>query len=183
MKKDILYSEKPVCFTLLPLKMDDAEDLAETANNKKIAEKLRDSFPHPYAIQDAEIFIASCIQKGDEAALVRGISVNDHVAGIISITPLTDIYRKTAELGFFLAEKYWRRGIMTNAVGQICQDAFERYHLERIFAEVFLHNTASRRVLEANGFNLEGIKKRSVCKYGQIYDSCMYALLPELSLD
>ncbi len=105
--------------------------------------------------------------------------MDGEAVGSIAVTLKDDVYRKSAELGYWLAEPYWNRGIMTEAVRRICRHAFAAYDIVRIFAEPFACNTASRRVLERAGFTLEGVIKMSVYKNGRMLDSCIYALLKE----
>lgn len=151
--------------------------VAKHANNQNIADYLRDVFPHPYTYTDAQWYVNDCIQKADNGQLCRAIEINGEAVGSVGVFVQQDVYRKSAELGYWLAEAYWGQGIMTAAVEQICREAFAQFDIVRIFAEPFAHNTGSRRVLEKNGFVREGILKNSVCKHGQLYDSCIYALL------
>lgn len=101
------------------------------------------------------------------------------MAGSIGVFVQTDVYEKSAELGYWLSEEYWRQGIMTAAVRQICREAFARFDLLRIYAEPFAHNRGSRRVLEKAGFTCEGTMRNGVFKNGQVHSYCMYALLRE----
>jgi ribosomal-protein-alanine N-acetyltransferase len=82
-------------------------------------------------------------------------------------------------LGYWLAQPYWGRGIISAAAVQICAQAFEELDIIRIFAEPFAYNAASRKVLEKAGFVLEGVMKQAAVKNGQVIDYCMYALLKE----
>jgi ribosomal-protein-alanine N-acetyltransferase len=97
--------------------------------------------------------------------------------GSIGVFVKDDVYRKSAEIGYWLGEPYWGRGIMTDAIRQMCRMAFERFDIVRIFAEPFAYNAGSMRALEKAGFTLEGVHRMSVFKNGQFYDSCTYALL------
>ena len=99
------------------------------------------------------------------------------LVGSVGIFVQGDVARKSAELGYWLGEPFWGKGVMSAAVRQICAEAFEKFDIVRIYAEPFAHNAASRKVLQKAGFTLEGIMKDSVCKNGEIFDSCMYALL------
>ena len=99
------------------------------------------------------------------------------VVGSISICRGTDVYEKSAELGYWLAESYWRQGVMTQAVRLICKEALETMDIVRIFAEPFAHNAGSRRVLEKAGFTYEGTMRDGVFKNGQVCSYCMYSLL------
>lgn len=166
-------------FTLRQWRQEDADDVARYADNEKIAQNLRDVFPHPYTLADARGFVDSCM-AGDEACqLCRAIVVDGRTVGSIGLFRGGDVYQKTAELGYWLAEEFWGKGIMTRAVKRICEEGFSRWDIQRIYAEPFAHNAGSRRVLEKAGFSLEGVMRRGVYKRGQVRDFCMYALLRE----
>ena len=167
-------------FILRPWRREDVEDVLQYANNEKIAQNLRDVFPHPYSMADAEYFVNSCLEADEARQLFRAIEVDGHTAGSIALSLGSDVYRMTAELGYWLAEDYWGQGIMTEAVKQICREGYDRWEdLVRIYAEPFAHNAGSRRVLEKAGFTLEGVLRQSVFKRNEVCDSCMYALLRE----
>jgi len=155
---------------------EDAADVAHYANNAKIAANLRNVFPHPYTLEDAQGYVNSCAADTEERQICRAIVVEGRAAGSVGIFCGTDVYEKSAELGYWLAEEYWGQGIMTEAVRRLVQEAFEKFDIVRIYAEPFAYNTGSRRVLEKAGFVLEGTMKQGVCKNGKIYDYCMYAL-------
>ncbi len=166
-------------FILREWKNDDIKDVAAVANNEKIANNLRNAFPNPYTYEDAEFYVNSCINAGDEHQYTRAIVVDEKVVGSIGVFMGSDVYDLTGELGYWLAETHWGLGIMTDAVKQICKEVFDRYDIVRIYAEPFEHNSGSRRVLEKAGFNCEGIMKNGVHKNGKIFDYCMYALLAD----
>lgn len=164
-------------FTLRKWEITDAQSLAAYANNFKIALNLRDAFPHPYTLCNAQSFIESCIASDESCKCLRAIDVDGQAVGSIGIFKKDDVYRLSAELGYWLGEPFWGRGIITAAVVRMCQDIFSRWDIVRIFAEPFAQNAGSRRVLEKAGFKLEGILEKSVCKKGVLQDSCIYALL------
>lgn len=164
-------------FELRKWKKGDAAQLARHANNEKIAANLRDAFPYPYTMLDALRFVAACITGDESTQMFRAITVEGKAIGSISISVGGDIYCRTAELGYWLSESCWGQGIMTQAVQQMCGDAFETYDLVRIYAEPFAKNAASRRVLEKTGFELEGTMKSGAYKNGEILDYCVYALI------
>lgn len=166
-------------FVLREWQQDDAEAVALAANNQKIAENLRNAFPYPYTLEDAIWYVNGCIARRDERQITRAIVVEGVVAGSIGVFAQTDVYEKSAELGYWLSEEYWGQGIMTAAVRQICREAFARFDLLRIYAEPFAHNQGSRRVLEKAGFTCEGTMRNGVFKNGQVHSYCMYALLRE----
>ena len=122
------------------------------ADNEKIAGRLRDSFPYPYTEDDAEWFVQDCMEKEGITQLARAIIVNGEAVGSITVMLNDDVYCKSAELGYWLGEPFWRKGIMTKAVQLMCEEAFRRYKLVRIYAEPFSTNLASRGVLEKAGF-------------------------------
>ncbi|BDZ68409.1 GNAT family N-acetyltransferase [Methanobacterium ferruginis] len=158
-------------------KTSDLEDLVENANNYHIAINMRDLFPSPYTLEDGKnwLEITSCEEKNCFLA----ITVNNHAVGGIGLTLGEDIERISAELGYWLGEKYWGKGITSSAIKGIVNYGFNELGLERIFAKPLEYNTASRRVLEKNGFQLEGIMKKSVIKEGKIYNQALYALTRE----
>jgi ribosomal-protein-alanine N-acetyltransferase len=166
-------------FTLREWKTEDIRNVAEGANNKKIADNLRNAFPHPYTYEDAEWYVNDCIKKGNEHQYTRAIIIDGKAVGSIGVFIGTDVYEKIGELGYWLAEEYWHNGIMPLAVRQICHEVFDKYDIVRIYAEPFEHNTGSRRVLEKAGFTYEGTMRNGVYKNGRIFGYCMYSLLKE----
>ena len=149
-------------FVLRPWRRADIEAVAEAADNPNIAANLRNIFPSPYTLADAKWFVEDCIAQGETRQLMRAIAVNGRAAGSISVARKDDVYEKSAELGYWLAEDYWGRGIMAEAVRQICREAFDRFDILRIFAEPFAENLGSRRVLEKAGFVCEGTSASSL---------------------
>ena len=166
-------------FTLRPWRQTDAEAVAAAANNPSIAANLRNVFPSPYTLADAERYVNDCIAQGEERQLTRAIIIEGRAAGSIGVFVRDDVYEKSAELGYWLAEEHWGWGVMTEAVRQACREAFSRFDILRIFAEPFADNLGSRRVLEKAGFTCEGTMRNAVYKNGQGHSCCMYALLRE----
>lgn len=166
-------------FTLRPWRRSDAAAVAAAADNPRIAANLRNVFPFPYTLEDAEWYVNDCIAQGEERQLTRAIIIEGRAAGSIGIFRKDDVYEKSAELGYWLAEAYWGQGVMTEAVRQICREAFDRFDILRIFAEPFADNQGSRRVLEKAGFTCEGTMRGGVFKNGRVHSYCMYALLRE----
>ena len=171
--------EKIEChgFTLREWSLDDIPSVARYANNLNIAMNLRDGFPHPYTLADAESFIRQAISE-DSSKLLYAIEVDDHAVGSIGAIFGSDVYRINAEIGYWLAEEYWGRGIITTAVECLAAYIFSNYEgIERLFAEPFADNHASARVLEKAGFRLEATFKNNVIKMDKIKDSHIYAIL------
>ncbi|PKM77698.1 MAG: GNAT family N-acetyltransferase [Firmicutes bacterium HGW-Firmicutes-15] len=164
-------------FTLREWELGDAESLVKYANNQNIAQNLRNIFPHPYTIEDAKSFINDCINGDKTRQCIKAIVVDGEAAGSIGVLLKNDVYCKSAEIGYWLGEYFWSKGIMSAAVKQIFKVAFNEYDIVRIFAETYAYNIGSRKVLEKAGFELEGVLKKSICKNGQIFDSCIYAFI------
>ena len=164
-------------FSLRPWRLNDRASMARFANNPKIAGNLRDVFPWPYGEEDAEAFIYSCLTADEGQALFRAIEVDGQAVGSVALTRGVDVYRRSAELGYWLAEEYWGHGIMPQAVKQLCREGFARWDILRIYAEPYAENASSRRVLEKAGFTLEGVMRQGGYINGRLQDYCMYALL------
>lgn len=166
-------------FLLRPWRPEDAPAVAAAANNPNIAAKLRNAFPFPYTLADAEWFVGDCIAKEGAGQLTRAIVLDGKAAGSIGIFVKDDVYEKSAELGYWLAEEHWGTETMTEAVRLLCREAFLRFDILRIFAEPFADNLGSRRVLEKAGFTYEGTMRNGVFKNGQVLSYCVYSLLRE----
>lgn len=164
-------------FRLKDWSFDYAESIAINANNKKVSNNLRDVFPYPYTMKDADYFIEDCIKNKYNNNINKAIVVDDKAVGSIGITLLNDVYRKSAEIGYWLGENYWNKGIVTEAVKIIVKEAFERFDIVRINAEIFSDNVSSKRVLEKAGFKFEGVKEKSIYKNGVLKDSLLYAYI------
>jgi RimJ/RimL family protein N-acetyltransferase/2-polyprenyl-3-methyl-5-hydroxy-6-metoxy-1,4-benzoquinol methylase len=169
--------------TIRKLRRSDKYRMAELANNEKISVNLRDAFPYPYAIADAETFIAGCISHNPVE--VFAIEYHGQYVGNIGLHKQSDVYSKSAELGYFIGEPFWNRGITTRAVKLICDYGFKELDIVRIFSGIFQFNPASQRVLEKCGFEKEAVCKNAVCKKGKIYDEIRYAkcLKPQAETD
>ncbi len=153
---------------------NDVESIVKYINNKNITDNLRDFIPKPYTIEDAKEFIEFS-SKNKDTQLSLAIDLEGEAIGSISITLGSDISRKTAEIGYWLAEPFWGRGIMTEAISQMCKIAFSNYDIVRIFAGVFEYNKPSGAALEKNGFSLECVQKKAYFKNGKILNCLLYA--------
>jgi [ribosomal protein S5]-alanine N-acetyltransferase len=159
---------------LLPWKEEDAAELAELANNRKVADMLRDGFPHPYTLVDAVSWIHSTIAVNNPPTLFA-IKLDEKLAGGIGILLKDNIYRKNVEIGYWIGESFWGKGIATEAVKLIVEYIFRNFNVVRIYAETFTSNKASSRVLEKNGFTCDGIFKKAIIKNDTLLDSCTYS--------
>jgi len=162
-------------FQLRDFCSDDAESLAKSANDPRVAVQLRDLFPSPYTLADAEEWLA--IAEAQDPVTNVAIADGPTVMGGIGLVLQDDIASKSAELGYWLAVDYWGRGIATQAVQRFVRFGFESFDLVRIFACVKADNTGSVRVLEKSGFTFEGRLRQAIFKNGKLMDSLMYSIL------
>jgi ribosomal-protein-alanine N-acetyltransferase len=153
----------------------DAASLATHADNHRIWINLRDRFPHPYTKSDARAFIRATAGHHPETAFA--IVVNDEAVGGIGVVPNGDVERVSAEIGYWLAEPLWGRGIMTEALTAVTPHAGEAHGLTRIYALPFATNVGSCRVLEKAGYVLEARLRRSAIKDGRVIDQLQYAFI------
>jgi RimJ/RimL family protein N-acetyltransferase len=163
---------------LRPWSISDMQQLALLADNKKIADNLRDGFPNPYSVKDAKDWLTIILPENNPTRFFA-ITINDKLIGSIGIVTKTDIYRKNFEIGYFLSEDFWRKGIATKAIKAATSYAFRDFDVVRIYAEPFADNIGSRRALEKAGFTLEATLKHYVIKNNIVKDSCIYSVLKE----
>ncbi|MCA1915207.1 GNAT family protein, partial [Methanospirillum hungatei] len=159
---------------LRPWKVSDARSLTIHANSPGIARYMRDGFPSPYTKDDADRFIA--MAQDDHTAIMLAIEVEGEAVGGIGIHPLSDVYRRTAEIGYWLSPKYQGRGIVTDAVRAFVPAVFATLEIVRIQAGVFHTNRASMRVLEKCGFEREAVHQKAIWKNGEFLDEHLYVL-------
>lgn len=157
-------------------RLSDAKDLAAALNNEKILNNLRDGLPFPYTERDAHDFIAMMLSSDESSTFAYAITIDDRAVGSIGAFRQGNIHRQTAELGYYLAEEYWGRGIMTEAIRQLCEIVWNTTDILRIYAEPFAYNTGSRRALEKAGFSFEGVMKNNAVKNGKVLDMALYSL-------
>ncbi len=157
--------------------LTDAAELAANLSNKKVQDNLRDGLPYPYTEKDAEEYITAMINADPDKTFAFAIVSDDKVVGSIGVFRSENIHCRTAELGYYIGEPYWGKGIMTNAVQRTCEYVFSHSDILRIFAEPFSYNIASCRVLEKAGFQFEGLLRKNAVKNGKIVDMKMYALV------
>ena len=157
--------------------LSDAKDLASALSNTKIQDNLRDGLPYPYTEKDAVDYITAMLSADENETFAFAITIDGKAIGSIGAFRQGNIHRRTAELGYYIAEDHWGKGIMTQAVKQICQYVFDKSDIIRIYAEPFAYNAASCRVLEKAGFQYEGTLRKNAVKNGGVVDMKMYALL------
>ena len=160
-------------YVIRDFRIDDAPSIAKYANNRKIWINLRDGFPYPYQLPDAENFLSKVTQQNPRTLFA--IANDKEAIGSIGLILGEDVHRFTAEMGYWLAEPFWNKGIMSEVVSRFTDFAFEKFELNRIFAESYISNPGSARVLEKAGFVLEGTLRASVFKDGKVLDQFLYA--------
>lgn len=158
-------------------KIDDAADLAAALSNPNVQNNLRDGLPYPYTETDGMEFISAMLAADEHDTFAFAITLDDKAIGSIGVFRQGNIHSCTAEMGYYIAEKYWGQGIVTKAVKLTCEHVFAVSDIIRIYAEPFAENIGSCRVLEKSGFILEGVLKSNAVKNGRVRDMKMYALL------
>jgi [ribosomal protein S5]-alanine N-acetyltransferase len=166
-------------FTIRPWTLSDLPSLVHYANNWNVSKNLTDKFPFPYTETDGEEFIEFATQG--YPIHIFAIDIGGQASGGIGIHQQDDIHIKNAELGYWLAEPFWGQGIVTNAVTQVVDFAFNTYDIDRIFARPFGTNKASQRVLEKAGFILEAKFEKALYKDGEYIDELVYAIRRKIS--
>jgi RimJ/RimL family protein N-acetyltransferase len=162
---------------LRPFGKGDEAEIAENANDRAIWLGLRDAFPHPYTLADARDWIR--LNAGQEPTVNFAITVDDHIVGGIGLMLGQDVYRRAAEVGYWVGRRHWGNGYASEALTAITGYAFGQLGLKRIHAGVFSNNRASARVLEKVGYTLESTERSSVVKDGQVLDRWIYVCLQE----
>ena len=156
---------------------EDAPALVRHANNGRVWRNLRDRIPHPYTARDADHWIRHATGMVPQTHFA--IAIGGEAVGGIGLDLQTDVHRRSVEIGFWLAEPYWGRGIATEVVRAMADFAFANFDICRVYAGVFEWNPASMRVLEKAGYSCEGRLRKSVTKDGQTIDQVLYAIVRE----
>ncbi|MEA4971528.1 MAG: GNAT family N-acetyltransferase [Candidatus Pelethousia sp.] len=159
--------------------VEDAAELAQALSNKNVQDNLRDGLPYPYTEADAADYISAMLAADPNETFAFAIVAENRVVGSIGVFRQGNIHFRTAEMGYYIAEPYWGRGLGASAVGQVCRYVFENTDILRIYAEPFASNAASCRILEKNGFAYEGTLRCNAQKNGALLDMKMYALIKE----
>ncbi len=155
----------------------DGPALVRYADNRAVSRHLRDRFPYPYTPEVAAGWLRHVAAQEPETAFA--IATREELIGGIGLELGEDVHHRSAEIGFWLGEPFWGRGIVTAAVVAFTPWAFERFDLLRIWAGVFESNPASARVLEKAGYAFEGRLRSAVVKDGRTLDELVYARLRE----
>ena len=158
----------------------DIQDLLKMINNHKITDNMRDGIPIPYTEKDAEEFLINLKNAEKDSQYVFAITFNNKIVGNIGVYRKTNIYRFSAELGYYIAEPYWNKGIATEAIKQVCDFIFTNTDIVRILADPFDYNIASCRALEKAGFKFEGLLQKNAFKNGRFIDMKLYAIVKDI---
>jgi RimJ/RimL family protein N-acetyltransferase len=161
--------------TVRPWRSSDAKPLVKHANNPNVARQLRDRFPHPYTVGDARSFIETVINV--RPITTFAIEADNEAIGGIGFSPGADVERYSAEIGYWIGEAYWGRGIASEALRLVSEYAFRDCGLLRLYALPFADNQQSMRVLEKAGYDREAILRSSSVKFGKPRDQALYALV------
>ena len=164
-------------YMLRAWRKEDLNNLVKYANNWDVAKNMTDKFPFPYTEEKGKAFIDFATK--DDPTHVFAIDVDGQSVGGIGIHPQDDIHKRNAELGYWLAEPFWGLGIISDAIKEMVNFAFETYEIDRVFARPFGTNIASQRVLEKNGFILEGKFEKVLVKNGELLDELIYSIRRE----
>ena len=164
-------------YLIRDFKIDDINALVTYANDYDVSKFMRDSFPFPYTKDNAEQWVNLVITN--KSLLYFAIANEKELIGGIGAVAFDDVHRYTSEVGFWLGKPYWNKGITTNALKVFCNYLFNYYNFNRLTANVFEGNDASRKVLEKVGFILEGRQRKSVFKENKFIDHYIYGLLKE----
>lgn len=161
--------------TLRKWRDSDAPSLACALSNVRILHNLRDGIPYPYTERDAAAYIAAMLAADENEIFARAIVVDGRAVGSIGAFRQENVHRRSAEVGYYLAEAYWGRGVMTEALRRFAAELFASSDLLRLYAEPFAFNRASCRVLEKAGFVCEGRMRDAAVKDGVVTDVLLYA--------
>lgn len=155
----------------------DVEAIVRYGNNRNVSIHLRETFPFPYRRADAQAWLKFVAGQSPETNFA--LAAQDELIGGIGLRMLGDVDRVSAELGYWLGEPFWQKGIATEAVRSFLPFCFRQFEIARIYAEVFSGNEPSIRVLEKCGFEPEGIMRQAVIKDGELKDKFIFGLRRE----
>jgi RimJ/RimL family protein N-acetyltransferase len=158
--------------TIRSYRKDDADSIAHLADNRAVSRNLRDRFPHPYGRKEAKAWIRTARAARPETYFA--LEVDGSAVGGVGLHPQGDVHRRSMEIGYWLGEPYWGRGIVTEAVRALTRYAFQTFDVARVYAYVYEWNPASARVLEKAGYRFEGRLRKAVTKEGTTMDMLVY---------
>lgn len=162
--------ETPVLETkrliMRPPHREDAEDLAFIANDRAIAE-MTSRMPYPYSTNDANAFIEG-FENGNNEGCIYAITVTD-TGRLIGMGSVEKRNRFGAlEIGYWLGKPYWGKGFATEAASALVDLAFRVTDTDKVLAACRTNNPASRRVLEKQGFQFQGLDEMDTRAAGRV---------------
>lgn len=158
---------------LREFKQEDVFLLQDHLNNPQVTQYLTSSIPQPYTLDDAKWWI----NEGCKGGIVRAIEYNGQLVGSVGANRRQFEQARTGEIGYWIAQSYWGKGIATAALIELTAHILQTSDILRVQAHVFAGNLASNRVLEKAGYSLEGVLRKAVCKQGVIMDAFLYAIV------
>ena len=159
----------------------DEEPLSRHASNRNIWNWVRDFFPYPYTLRDATSWVRS--NKTYQLPTNMAIEVDGEAVGNVGYTVRDDLYRYNAEVGYWLAEPYWGRGIITEVMPAMVNYIFNNTQVNRVFACVLDGNIGSMKVLERAHFRHEATLLKGAIKNNKFVDEHIYAILRDEYLE
>ncbi len=158
---------------LRKLTLNDKENLSDLYNGADRS-FLSNRLPYSYTIECALWWLNLISGKDGKEGIYRGIWVDDSFVGVVSVDRKEDVFACDADISYLVKREFWSKGIATDAVKMACAIAFEELDIRRLTGMVYDANMASRKVLEKNGFEMEGVMRQAVEKNGMVYDLCIY---------
>ena len=154
----------------------DAEAMRALADNANVARNLFEGFPSPYTALAAQAWCGEEANSG-RFGYVWAITAQGVLAGTIGLRPLAGAGdRCNAEIGYWLGEAWWRRGLASDAVRQVTDWAFAALpQLTRVYAPIHARNEGSQAVARRCGYVREGVQKQAIIKDGEVIDLATWA--------
>lgn len=164
-------------YLIRDFQLSDVEALVKYANNYNIFKWVKDNFPYPYTTKDTELLIS--VSRNTNEGLNYAIANDKELIGGIGVKFKEDVYRFSWELGYWLGEPFWNKGIITEAIKVFTKYLFNTYNIRSITANVYEGNKASMKVLTKAGFKLDGVIRKAVFKEKVFRDLYVYSILRE----
>ncbi|MEP0355277.1 GNAT family protein [Paraglaciecola sp.] len=159
--------------TLRDFNEDDLAQLLCILNDPEVVKYLSSKIPTPYTLEDSQWWIST----GSKIGIIKAIDFNGSLVGCIGAEPGSFEYQRSAEIGYWVAKEYWRKGIATHAINEMVSLVFKTTGIVRLFASVFSENTASLNVLEKCNFKLESVQSKAIYKNDEFYDNHVFSIL------
>jgi RimJ/RimL family protein N-acetyltransferase len=152
---------------------NDIDSLVTILNTESATQFLSTKIPSPYTLKDAKWWV----NEGSKGDLIKAISINGQFIGCIGVTRGEFEYQKSGEIGYWIAQEFWRKGVASSAIETMSDFVFSNTDIVRLFASVFSGNAASMGLLLKCGFTQEAVLQKAIFKNGQFYDNHIFAKL------